>query len=96
MATAEPAFLRSDEWRHVLALYGRPGVAQACLLLQDRLGVDVVVLLHLGYVERQRQCPLQASHVNAADAVVRDWREQVLRPLRRVARWPRTILGRRR
>lgn len=75
-----------DAWRHVLALYGRPGVAQACLLLQDRLDVDVLVMLHLGLVCQQHRLRLQAEQIEAADAVVRDWREQVVRPLRAARR----------
>ena len=66
----------------MLATYARPGVAQACLLLQDRLGVDVLVLLHLAYVCSQHQRPLKDGQIAAADAVVRDWRDRVVRPLR--------------
>ena len=32
-------------WDYSLALYGRPGVEACCLRLQDRLGVDVNLLL---------------------------------------------------
>lgn len=79
-------FQQSAEWRHVVAMYGQPGIAQACLLLQDRLGVDVLVMLHLGYLCRQHRCPLQESQISAADAVVKDWREQVVKPLRAARR----------
>lgn len=82
MPSTEPG----DAWRHVLALYGRPGVAQACLLLQDSLDVDVLVMLHLGCVCRQHRLRLQAEQIDAADAAVRDWREQVVRPLRAARR----------
>lgn len=79
-------FLHSDEWRHVQTSYARPGVAQACLLLQDRLGVDVLVLLHLTYVCGQHPQSLNEGQIAAADAVVRDWRDQVVRPLRAARR----------
>ncbi len=79
-------FQHSAEWRHVVAVYGRPGVAQACLLLQDRLGVDVLVMLHLGYVCQQHRIPLHEDHIGSADAVVKDWRDQVVRPLRSARR----------
>jgi uncharacterized protein (TIGR02444 family) len=82
MPSTEPG----DAWRHVLALYGRPGVAPACLLLQDRLDVDVLVLLHMGFVCQQHGLRLQAEQIEAADAVVRVWREQVVRPLRAARR----------
>ncbi|HEX6103216.1 MAG TPA: TIGR02444 family protein, partial [Alphaproteobacteria bacterium] len=32
-------------WSFSVALYGRPGVAPACLALQDRFGCDVNLLL---------------------------------------------------
>lgn len=86
MTSSDTAHPRSDEWRHVLAAYARPGVAQACLLLQDRLGVDVLVMLHLAYVCSQHRRPLQEHQIGAADAVVRDWRDQVVRPLRAARR----------
>lgn len=75
-----------EEWRQVLATYGRPGVAQACLLLQDRLDVDVLVMLHLGYVCRQHGLALPDGPIEAADALVRTWRDQVVRPLRAARR----------
>ncbi len=84
MAAAD--FQHSNEWRQVVAMYGRPGVAQACLLLQDRLDVDVLVMLHLGHVCHQHRIALHESHVASADAVVRNWRDQVVRPLRSARR----------
>lgn len=81
-----PSNESGDAWQQVLALYGRPGIAQACLLLQDRLDVDVLVMLHLGLVCRQHGLRLQAEQIDAADAVVREWREQVVRPLRAARR----------
>lgn len=86
MESSDNDFAQSSEWRHVLAAYGRPGVAQACLLLQDTLGVDVLVMLHLAYVCTQNDLCLPESRIDAADAVVRDWRNQVVQPLRSARR----------
>ena len=86
MTSSETVFLQSSEWRHILRVYGQPGVAQACLLLQDSLGVDVLVMLHLGYVCQQHGRALPQSQIEAADALVRDWRNQVVRPLRAARR----------
>jgi uncharacterized protein (TIGR02444 family) len=36
---------KSDLWAFCLTLYARPGVAQACLALQDRHGADIPLLL---------------------------------------------------
>ena len=86
MASNDTSFLEGSEWQHVLNAYGRPGVAQACLLLQDTLGVDVLVLLHLAYVCGQNDLSLSEGQIDAADAVVRDWRNQVVQPLRSARR----------
>ena len=36
-------------WDYALRIYAQEGVAPACLLLQDCVGVDVTVLLHAMY-----------------------------------------------
>lgn len=42
-------------WRFSLAVYRRPGVAQACLALQDRCGLDVNLLLFCLFAARRGQ-----------------------------------------
>ena len=37
--------LEAESWAFALALYARPGVAEACLTLQNEAGVDVMLLL---------------------------------------------------
>ena len=74
------------EWNHVLRAYAKRGVASACLSLQDRLGVDVVVMLHLAYVCMEHGVAMTEQHVAQADAAVRRWREEVVRPLRSARR----------
>jgi uncharacterized protein (TIGR02444 family) len=81
-----PAFNAGDEWRSVIATYARPGVAQACLLLQEALGVDVLVLLHLAYAQGRGHGPAGPEHVGRADAAIRGWRDTVVKPLRAVRR----------
>lgn len=75
-------FFEGDEWGQVLRAYARPGVASACLLLQEELGVDVVVLLHLAYVQEVRGAVVTEDAVARADAAVKPWRDAVVRPLR--------------
>lgn len=73
-------------WVFSLAVYDRPGVADACLALQDRLGLDVNLLLfclwagHCGH-------RLSAEELAALDAASAPWRDSVIRPLRGVRRW---------
>lgn len=86
MAAPDTNLLQSSEWQHVLSSYGRPGVGPACVLLQDVLGVDVLVMLHLGYVCKKHKLTLPETQVEAADAVVRDWRNLVVQPLRAARR----------
>lgn len=85
MATAD-SLAHEGLWAFSLQVYSRPGVAPACLSLQDRRGTDVNLLLHAlwcgarGYfispVERQTLCE-----------AVSDWHENVVKPLRHARRW---------
>lgn len=67
---------------YALRVYARPGVADACLLLQERMGVDVVVLLHAMYVFGELGRVLDPEALASAEAKVRPWRERVILPLR--------------
>jgi uncharacterized protein (TIGR02444 family) len=86
MRTEDSPLDAEQEWRSVVAIYARPGVSQACLLLQDMLGVDVLVLLHLAFVQNKYGVPMGLEHVGAADDAVRQWRNTVVKPLRAVRR----------
>ncbi|MES2251222.1 MAG: TIGR02444 family protein [Pseudomonadota bacterium] len=70
------------QWTYALRTYARPGVADACLQLQARCNVDVVVMLHAMYAFDKLGVRLDADTLAAADAHVRAWREQVTVPLR--------------
>jgi uncharacterized protein (TIGR02444 family) len=73
-------------WTFSLAFYGRPGVAAACLALQDEHGLDVNLVLlccWLGWSGRGR---LDAAALAAADRSVAAWRREVIQPLRAVRR----------
>jgi uncharacterized protein (TIGR02444 family) len=72
-------------WSFSLALYGRPGVAPALIGLQDRLGLDVNMLLFCcwaGTVGR----PLSADDIAAVEQVAEPWQAEIVRPLRAVRR----------
>lgn len=61
------------------ALYARPGVAAACLDLQDRRGFDVALLLHACWlgVRARALSPDQAA---ALVSVTVPWRFEIVRP----------------
>jgi uncharacterized protein (TIGR02444 family) len=75
----------SPFWRFSLRFYGRPGVADACLALQDKAGADVNLLLFVLFLaERKRQ--LSTDEIARLDAAVSQWRESVVKPLRALRR----------
>lgn len=67
------------------ALYARPGVAAACLDLQDRRGFDVALLLHACWLGARARAlaPDQAAALVSATV---PWRFEIVRPLRRLRR----------
>jgi len=71
--------------RFAVDLYGRPGVSEACLLLQDRCRVNVPVLLTVAWLAR-RGATVTRTVVREADAAVRDWQDEIVGPLRAVRR----------
>ena len=75
----------SPFWRFSLGFYRRPGVADACIALQEEVRVDVNLLLFLLWhaTERRR---LTAEEVAELDRRVAPWREQAVIPLRNLRR----------
>jgi uncharacterized protein (TIGR02444 family) len=72
-------------WSFSLALYERPGVAQALIGLQDRLGLDLNVLLYCCWTgtEGRSLTPADLAEVEAA---AEPWQAEVVRPLRSIRR----------
>lgn len=86
MATEGVEDPAGELWRFALALYGRPGVSGHCLMLQDRHGCDVTVLLFAAWAGAARGIGLSAPDLAAARAAVESWHGEVVRPLRAVRR----------
>ncbi|MDX6749327.1 TIGR02444 family protein [Geminicoccaceae bacterium 1502E] len=63
----------SPLWRRALSLYGSPGVAVACLRLQDEAGADVPLLL-LGCWLAERGATLDEETAAALAACAARWR----------------------
>jgi uncharacterized protein (TIGR02444 family) len=75
----------SPFWRFSLGFYRQPGVADACIALQDGCGVDVNVLLFfLWLATAQRRVPPAAAQAVCAKAG--PWRDDVVVPLRMLRR----------
>jgi uncharacterized protein (TIGR02444 family) len=70
-------------WDFALRLYKAPDVADACLALQERNGVDVPVLLFAAWL-KQGSIPLSPAKAEQIIALVSAWREEVVVPLRTI------------
>lgn len=79
-------------WGFSLRIYSRPDVPQACLALQDEGGADVNLVLFLLYLADCGRI-LDDAAVAALDQATRDWREQVVKPLRAVRRLLKDDVG---
>lgn len=72
-------------WRFSLELYGRRGIAEACIALQDGFGVDVNLLLFLFWLA-SAGWQVSADDVRGLDGQVRSWRELTIVPIRNARR----------
>ena len=70
-------------WKFSINVYTAPGVADECLALQNKFGVDVNVLLFVAYVGT-RQLIMSIDELHQCTDLVRDWHEQITKQLRHV------------
>src|SRR5258706_1056251 len=75
----------SPLWRFSLRFYRRPGVADACIALQDGCGVDINILLFFLWLAAARRCVPSAAAA-AGCARVGPWRDEVVGPFRALRR----------
>jgi len=83
IARPAPKTRATDLWEFCLALYARPGVAPACLALQDRHGADIPLLLAVLWHGQRGLGPAPLAKWRP---VARRWREQAILPLRNLRR----------
>lgn len=76
---------RSAFWDFSLEFYRRPGVAEACLALQDRHAIDVNLLLACLWMGRQGRLLSRAALAHMMDEA-EALHAQVVRPLRAARR----------
>jgi uncharacterized protein (TIGR02444 family) len=75
-----------DFWTFTLAFYARPGVAAACIELQDRHGRDVNLVLYGCWVGLSGRGRLGAGDLARAATMNAPWRGAVIEPLRAARR----------
>ncbi len=80
-------------WDFSLATYARPGVADACLALQEELGVDVNLLLLACWLARQGRRPGAELAARLRDAAAAH-QDPIVRPLRAARRALKARLAR--
>jgi uncharacterized protein (TIGR02444 family) len=80
-----PSSSGSPFWRFSLQFYRQPGVAEACIALQEGSGVDVNLLLFLLWHAAQGR-RLSAPQVRELDRSIGPWRDMTVIPLRTLRR----------
>jgi uncharacterized protein (TIGR02444 family) len=75
----------SPFWRFSLGFYRQPGVADACIALQEQAGVDVNLLLFLLWHATLKRA-LSAAEVEELERRIAAWRDATVIPLRTVRR----------
>ncbi len=92
MTTVADGWPKSAFWTFSLDLYGRPGVKEACLSLQDRRGLDVNIILWALWLGSSGKA---LDHVLLAEAetAIADFRREVVWPLRTARRHLRLVEG---
>jgi uncharacterized protein (TIGR02444 family) len=73
-------------WHFARTVYGRPGVATACLELQDRFDANVVLLLYAAWAGAVHGIALTDADLAQARSTAVPWHTDVVEPLRHVRR----------
>ena len=78
-------------WEFSLSVYGKSGVPDACLTLQNSHGLDVNLVLFCSWLATDSRC-LAGAEVEEAIAVSNAWRQKMISPLRalrtEMKEWP--------
>ena len=72
-------------WDFVLKFYGRQGVSEACIALQDSVGIDVNMVLFLMWMAAHGR-GLAAEDVKTVSEKSHGWQREVVVPIRGVRR----------
>ncbi|HEY6257424.1 MAG TPA: TIGR02444 family protein [Xanthobacteraceae bacterium] len=85
MPAVPPSSSPSPFWRFSLQFYRLPGVAEACIRLQEEAGADVNLLLFLLW-NAARQRALTVAQVTELEQRIAAWRDRAVIPLRAIRR----------
>jgi uncharacterized protein (TIGR02444 family) len=83
MTDASSSSQGSPLWRFSLGFYRVPGVADACIKLQDSSGVDVNLLLYLLWLATTRRA-VTSAEIAFIEERFAPWRDRAVIPLRTV------------
>lgn len=72
-------------WKYAVDFYGRPGVTNTCLTLQDKLGLNVNLLLLLCWCEQNNK-QLSGEQIDSLIRCVERWHRDYTQPLRQIRR----------
>jgi len=78
-------------WEFSLDVYARPGVADACIALQDETGLDVNLILFCLWAGAQGPGRLHQEDLGRALALTSGWQEAVVKPVREARRAAKTV-----
>ena len=76
---------KSPFWQFSVKFYAVPGVAEACIALQDQAKVDVNILFYLLWNATQGRA-FNAADVNEIERRIGPWREVAVVPVRNIRR----------
>lgn len=79
--------IKNPFWDFSVSAYRVGGVAEACLRLQDRHGVDVNLFFYFCWLGGVRDSALESAEIAAVSEATAGWRDEVVRPLRAVRRF---------
>ena len=81
---------RQNFWDYSVVTYRKAGVAEACLHLQEKLGIDVNVLLYCCWYGCTRGT-LDGPAMERILSFAEPWAEHVVRPLRAARTWMKAV-----
>jgi uncharacterized protein (TIGR02444 family) len=73
-------------WSFSLEVYAQPEVEQACLLMQEKLGVDINLLLVCLWLGSSGRGRLNEAELIDLEQQVAFWQREIIQPLRQVRR----------
>ncbi len=83
--------MQGSFWSFSLKVYAAPDVGDECISLQDGYGIDVNLLLFAAFLG-SKGGTLSEREVDEIIALVRDWHEQAIKPLRGARRAMKRVL----